>query len=75
MVGSSAETVKGTDNYQLTNNNMHAPQLIYICLVAIGLGIELERHGKEKTGTYNFWSSFISTIIVLFILHKGGFFN
>jgi len=50
-------------------------QLIYLGIIAIGLGMTFAKHGEPKTGKENGWVSLISCAIVLFILYKGGFFN
>lgn len=47
----------------------------YVVMLLISLGIYLAKHGESKTVKYNFWSSLLLTIITLFILYKGGFFN
>lgn len=47
---------------------------IYIVLIILSLGIDLERHGKERVVKTNFWASLIaSTIIVYLVLSIGGF--
>jgi hypothetical protein len=51
------------------------PQIVYLGLALLGLGIELERHGKPKEGEHNFGISLISTTITICILWWGGFFN
>lgn len=51
------------------------PQCIYIVLTILGLAGSLMKHGEPKTGNENFITSFISTVIVYWILIAGGFFN
>lgn len=51
------------------------PQLIYIALILIGLGIAFAEHGQPKKGKHNAWITVIATIIVLILLFKGGFFD
>lgn len=51
------------------------PQLIYLALLFIGLGITFARHGKPKEGNHNAWHHLIAVILGLLILWWGGFFN
>lgn len=53
---------------------MHWPQLVWLALVMIGLGVDVARHGQPKTGKYNFWSSLAAIPIAIAILYFGGFF-
>lgn len=55
--------------------NFQAPQIIYICLLAMGIGISMSRHGDPKTGTHSVWSTIFATTIVVAILYWGGFFG
>lgn len=50
-------------------------QIIYIALIAMGLGITLVKHGDYKEGKHNFWISLISAAIEITILALGGFFR
>ena len=50
--------------------------IILMVLQCMGLGIDLARHGKERTIKDNFWSSLISRIISITLLYfavKTGF--
>ena len=51
------------------------PQMIYIVLDLLGLGIILAKHGERKDGHYNFWFRLLSTTITFMILYSGGFFS
>jgi hypothetical protein len=51
------------------------PQIIYIGLTLIGLGITMVKHGQPKSGKENFWTTFVATVIVFGLLYWGGFFN
>jgi len=51
------------------------PQILYLILLGLGLGIALVEHGKEKTGKHNFWVSFSAAFIGVIILYYGGFFD
>ena len=66
---SEQNVVKGTQMSQ------YWPQITYIVLVILGIGISLERHGKPKTGTYNVLVDLVGTAIGLFIVYSGGFFK
>ena len=48
--------------------------ITYLALVFIGLGIAAAKHG-ELEGRHNFWITLFSTLVVLFILYKGSFFD
>ena len=52
---------------------MFLPQIIYVSLCLLGLGIALGQHGKPKTGKYNSWYSLISFTIHIYLLYVGGF--
>jgi hypothetical protein len=54
---------------------MKLPQIIFLAILMLGLGVDMERHGQEKTGKYNFWTSVVSFGIIIGILYWGGFFN
>lgn len=54
---------------------MNWPQYTYLVISLIGLGIYMAEHGRQKQGTYNFWTMLISTGIVYFLLIQGGFFS
>lgn len=50
--------------------------IIYLFFSAMGLGMNLVKHGEQKEGEYNFWTSLIATIITVGIVVmaiKGGF--
>ena len=49
------------------------PVYAYLAITLIGLGVSLAKHGEYVK--VNFWSTLISTSIILFLLYKGGFFN
>lgn len=53
---------------------MHWPQLVWLALVMIGLGVDVARHGRPKTGKYNLWASLAALLIAVAILYFGGFF-
>jgi len=51
------------------------PQLIYLGLVAIGLGVQLEQHGKPKTGNHNVLLALLGAAVGLSIQYWGGFYD
>lgn len=54
---------------------MHAPQIIWIIVVAASLGINLAHHGKPKTGKENALYTILATAIHVSLLWWGGFFK
>ena len=51
------------------------PQFTYLVLVLLSLGIELERHGKPKTGRHSFPTHLVGVAIGITLLWFGGFFE
>lgn len=50
--------------------------IILICIYILNLGIELAKHGEEKTGEHNFFNALIGSaigIILLYFAVKTGF--
>lgn len=48
----------------------------YLFLNAMGLGMNLVKHGESKDGEYNFWVTLIATIIttgIVVMAIRGGF--
>ncbi|WP_156129088.1 hypothetical protein [Chitinibacter sp. ZOR0017] len=54
---------------------MSYPQLIWLALNGIALGIALSEHGKPKTGKHSFWSTLIAVGLGYWIVSAGGFFS
>jgi hypothetical protein len=52
---------------------MGTPQIIVMIILVLGLGISMEKHGKDRTGKENFLIQLISTIIMAILLWWGGF--
>lgn len=48
--------------------------IILICLIAMGLGIAMAKHGEPRP-KYNFWTTLISTIVELILYYYAGLFN
>jgi len=55
--------------------NLQAPQIIYICLVFLSLGISIAEHGQPKKGLESFGKSLIANAIMIGLLYWGGFFS
>jgi hypothetical protein len=53
---------------------MGAPQIIWIILSAMSVGMALIQHGKPETGRQNAWVSIAAAAIVNSLLYWGGFF-
>lgn len=50
------------------------PQITYIVLTALGLGLVLAKHGQPRK-PFDFWDTAISSGLVLGLLYAGGFFS
>lgn len=58
------------------NQIIMIPQLIYLAMVCLGLGIAFAQHGTiRKATTHNAWVSVFGTAVVMVILYYGGFFH
>jgi hypothetical protein len=53
---------------------MGVPQICYIVIITLGLGISLAKHG-EPQGDYNFFTTLIAAAIQIGLLILGGFFG
>ena len=51
------------------------PQLVYLVMSLIGLGLSIGEHGRPKTGKHSTWRDMFSTVIIFYILYSGGFFD
>lgn len=51
------------------------PQLIIIVLFAMGLAVNISRHGEQEDQKYNGWAHLFYLIINTIILYYGGFWN
>ncbi|QWY14277.1 hypothetical protein [Xanthomonas phage M29] len=54
---------------------MNAPQLIYLALMFVGIGIAVSKHGQPETGKHNAWVTLIASALVINLLLWGGFFS
>ena len=50
-------------------------RIIYCCLMVMGLGMALAKHGETEVKTYNFGTSLFAAAIQFTLLYFGGFFN
>ena len=53
---------------------LHAPQIIYLCLLLLGLVVAVAKHGEDK-GKYHAGWTLVGEAILLWILYWGGFFG
>lgn len=51
------------------------PQVTYVGLIALSLGITLAQHGKPRTGNFNVVHSLIGASITTGVVYAGGFFG
>ena len=51
------------------------PQIVYICLIMMNLGMYLVKHGEKNNTKYNFFTCLLSNLISVWILYSGGFFS
>jgi len=51
------------------------PQIIFLMILFLRGGISIERHGRERTGKYNFFIDLVSGLVMLSLLFWGGFFD
>ncbi len=54
---------------------MGLPQITFIVLLAIDLGIAMAKHGQPRKGQHNFIASLVASAILLFLVWRGGFFG
>jgi len=51
------------------------PQILYLAMMLIGLGMTFAKHGEpKKLGIVNAWYSLIGALLVITLLYYGGFF-
>lgn len=51
------------------------PQIIYLVLTLLGLGITLAKHGEPKKDKHNFYVTFVGSGLIVALLYWGGFFT
>ena len=55
--------------------NIQAPQLVYLGIVLLGLGVSLAKNGEPKKDNHSFGWSLFANAITITILSWGGFFG
>lgn len=51
------------------------PQMIFLALVFLSLGISCAKHGQPHTGKYSIWTSLAAEGLMFGLLYWGGFFK
>lgn len=51
------------------------PQLIFIFISLVGIGLTIREHSNPRTEKHNAFSTIIGTVLTQFILYWGGFWN
>jgi len=54
---------------------LEAPQIIYITITMLGLGVSLAKHGNPKRGKESFTIALFANVLIITILWWGGFFG
>lgn len=54
---------------------MGIPQICYIVIIALGLGISLAKHGEPREDKYSFFNALFGASIQIGLLILGGFFR
>jgi hypothetical protein len=54
---------------------MHWPQITFVVMGALGIGIHLAKNGQPKIENYNGLLQIVLVIVELWILYCGGFFG
>jgi hypothetical protein len=55
--------------------NIQAPEIVYIVLVSLSLGVTAVKHGEPRKGKVNFAATIVSQALTFAILYWGGFFS
>lgn len=51
------------------------PQIIWLALIFMSMGLSWEKHGKVSNKPENAWAALISLCLQILILWWGGFFD
>ncbi|QPB08675.1 hypothetical protein KB681_gp37 [Burkholderia phage Mica] len=54
---------------------LHWPQIVYLALSLIGIGVQCAKHGKPREGKENVFGTLFATAVVCWLLYAGGFFG
>ncbi len=49
--------------------------IVILALNAMGLGVELANHGKERTGKHNFFLKLLVVGVFIWLYYNAGLFN
>lgn len=52
-----------------------APQLVYLAMMAVGVGVSLAKYGQQKQDRYDIFDVLVGPAVGLTILWWGGFFG
>lgn len=55
--------------------HLYWPQVVWIVLAAISVGIHMAKHGERRTDKYSFWWDLVGTLFLSWLLWCGGFFD
>ena len=58
-----------------SGGRMNIWSIVVAVLYTLSLGVDLAKHGQQRTGKYNFWASLLAFGIIVFCLYMGGFFK
>jgi hypothetical protein len=53
----------------------YIPQIIFLCLIAMGITYTAIKHGKPREGNHNIWTYLVAILVELLLLWWGGFFK
>ena len=59
----------------MSGMSLGAPQLIYLALAFMDIGVETVKHGEPKDGIHNFWATVMARTLMIGLLYWGGFFS
>jgi hypothetical protein len=54
---------------------MHGPQIAWLIMAGLDLGLALALHGRPRRDKYSFWTTAITIALNAWILKLGGFFG
>lgn len=54
---------------------MNIPLICYLCLLVLGLGQDLGKHGELKDGRYNFWMGLLALSVHMAFWYASGIFG
>lgn len=54
---------------------LHIPQIIFLALICMSVGMHLAKNGEQRDGEYNFGLALICAAIEIGLLWWGGFFT